>query len=271
MLIGVNLFVQVWLASKFYPAYWFFSFFCKKKDMARRKQQQFADNANNPLFFQPHYHELLEGFDLKGNWGKTFFKNDKPIVLELGCGKGEYTVGMARSYPHKNFIGIDVKGARMWRGATDATDLQLPNVAFVRSKIEQLPLLFAAAEVDEIWLTFSDPQPKYEKRRLSSPKFLNLYHKVLKPEHRIHIKTDNAALFEYTLRVIKHFDMPVYHAYKDLYASDYKGDATQIQTFYEQMYLAQGVAIKYAVFSLPEAYKNNTLLRIDKVNPPAQK
>lgn len=239
--------------------------------MARRKMQQFAENAKNPLFFQPNYYDLLRGFEMKGQWGCSFFKNDKPIVLELGCGKGEYTVGMAKAYPDKNFIGIDVKGARMWRGATDAIEAQLPNVAFVRTKIEQLPLLFAQAEVDEIWLTFSDPQPKYEKRRLSSPKFLNLYYKVLKPEHRIHIKTDNTALFDYTLRVIKHFNMLLYRAYKDIYASDYEGDVTKIQTYYEKMYLAKGVPIKYAVFSLPASFANNTILRIDKVNPPPHK
>ncbi len=236
--------------------------------MARRKLQQFSENAKNLLFFQPHYHELLNGFELKGQWGKDFFKNDNPIVLELGCGKGEYTVGMAKEYPDKNFIGIDVKGARMWRGATDAVEQQLPNVAFVRTKIEQLPLLFGTEEVSEIWLTFSDPQPKYEKRRLSSPKFLNFYFRVLKPEHRIHIKTDNADLFDYTLRVVDYFNLKLHYASKDIYNSDYKGDVTRIQTFYEQMYLAQGIPIKYGVFSLPKSFANNTLLRIDKVNPP---
>lgn len=230
--------------------------------MARKKLQQFSQNAENPLFFQPYYHEVMAGFPLKGNWHRDFFKNDHPIVLELGCGKGEYTVGLAQKYPDKNFIGLDLKGARMWRGATDALGAGLKNVAFVRTKIEQILHFFDTNEISEIWLTFSDPQPKYERRRLSSPRFLNLYHQILKSDGLIHIKTDSRELFDYTMEVIEYFKLPLhYHSY-DLYHSDYTGDAPQIQTFYENKYLAEGIPINYALFSLNERYQSNQLDKI---------
>jgi tRNA (guanine-N7-)-methyltransferase len=232
--------------------------------MARKKNKQFADNALNPLFFQPYYHELQKGFALKGFWHEKFFLNTKPICLELGCGKGEYTYGLALKYPDKNFIGVDLKGARMWKGASDARKDGLKNVAFVRSKIELLEHFFGAEEISEIWLTFSDPQPKYERRRLSSPRFLNLYHNILKPKALIHVKTDNTDLFNYTLSVIKHFDLPLHYSTEDLYASDYEGDASEIQTFYEKKYLAEGTPIKYLRFSLNERFKNNTLEKLPK-------
>lgn len=227
--------------------------------MARKKLEQFAENAENPLFFQPYYHEVMAGFPLKGKWRKDFFKNDNPVVLELGCGKGEYAVGLAQKYPDKNFVGVDLKGARMWRGATDAREAGLGNVAFIRTKIEQILHFFGPQEVDEIWLTFSDPQPKYERRRLSSPRFLNLYRQLLKPNGIVHIKTDSRELFDYSMEVIKYFDLPLeYHSF-DLYQSDYDGDAPKIQTFYEKQYLAKGIPINYALFSLNEAYNSNEL------------
>lgn len=232
--------------------------------MARRKLKQFAENAENDLFFQPYYHELMEGFPLKGKWHKDFFKNDHPIVLELGCGKGEYTVGLAKKYPEKNFIGIDLKGARMWKGATEAKEEGLTNVAFVRTKIEQLLHFFGSNEVSEIWLTFSDPQPKYERRRLSSPRFLNLYREILKPEALIHIKTDNRELFDYSMQVVDYFKLYLNFSTYDLYHSDYDGDAPQIQTFYEKKYLEEGIPINYAQFSLNDSYRQNTLEKLPK-------
>ncbi len=195
-----------------------------------------------------------------------FFYNGNPIVLELGCGKGEYTVGLAKKYPEKNFIGIDLKGARMWKGATEAKENGMKNVAFVRVKIEQILHFFGANEVSEIWLTFSDPQPKYERRRLSSPRFLNLYREILKPEALIHIKTDNRALFDYSLQVVKYFKLPLHYFTHDLYQSDYDGDAPTIQTFYEKKYLEEGIPINYAQFSLNKQFKHNELEKLPEVD-----
>lgn len=233
--------------------------------MARRKREQFAENATNPIFFEPFYEELLSGFFLKGKWREEFFKNENPIVLELGCGKGEYTVGLAEKYPDKNFIGMDLKGARMWRGATDSQNLGLANVAFVRNKIEQIKYIFDENEIDEIWLTFSDPQPKYERRRLSSPRFLNLYKETLKPNGIIHVKTDNRALFDYTLAVIDYFNLDIDYQTYDLYKANYSGDAPQIQTFYENQYLAQSIPINYVKFRLNDDFKNNTLEKLPEI------
>ncbi|OYT16957.1 MAG: tRNA (guanosine(46)-N7)-methyltransferase TrmB [Bacteroidetes bacterium 4572_77] len=230
--------------------------------MARRKKKQFAETAEYPFFFQPSYEELLAGFPLKGKWLPDFFKNDNPLVLELGCGKGEYTVGLAEKYAHRNFVGIDLKGARMWRGATDTQELGLKNVAFIRNKVEQICHMFASKEVDEIWLTFSDPQPKFERRRLSSPRFLNLYKEILKTDGIIHLKTDNRELYDYTLEVINHFKLPVEFKTHDLYQSDFEGDAPQIQTFYEKQYLAKGVPINYVQFGLNKAFMDNTLEKL---------
>ena len=232
--------------------------------MSRRKKMQFAENNKNPIFFQPLYTELVAGFPLKGKWKQDFFKNNHPIVLELGCGKGEYTIGLARKYPERNFIGVDLKGSRMWRGATDAREENLGNVAFIRCKIEQILHLFGPNEIDEIWLTFSDPQPKRERRRLTSPRFLNLYRQVLIPKGMIHLKTDSLELFDYTLEVIDFFNLLLHYSTHDLYASDCKCDAPNIQTYYEKIYLTQGIKINYAQFSLNKEYDHNTIEKLPK-------
>lgn len=215
------------------------------------------------MFYSPR-EELINGFALKGKWQKDFFKNNNPITLELGCGKGEYTVGLAKKYPNRNFIGIDLKGARMWHGAKNVQVEGLKNVAFIRTKIDQLLHFFAQNEVAEIWLTFSDPQPKREKRRLSSPKFLSLYRDVLVENGIIHQKTDNRALFNYTLEVVKFFNFPLeYHTF-DVYQTESNNDLVEIQTYYEKMFLKEGVPINYMKFRLNEEFANNKLVVLPK-------
>jgi tRNA (guanine-N7-)-methyltransferase len=232
--------------------------------VARHKLAQFAENETFSHVFYMPWEELQNGFDLKGNWKKAFFKNDNPITLELGCGKGEYTVGLARKYPNRNFIGIDLKGSRMWHGASVVQKEGLKNVAFIRTKIDLLLHYFAANEVAEIWLTFSDPQPKRERRRLSSPLFLNLYREVLESNGIIHQKTDNRELFEYTLDVVNYFKFPLDYFSYDVYASDSDNDLVEIQTYYEKMFLKDGIPINYMKFRLNENFASNKLLVLPK-------
>lgn len=232
--------------------------------MARRKLEQFAENETFLHMFYKPYNELVDGFNLKSKWNNDFFKNDNPITLELGCGKGEYTVGLAKKYPNRNFIGIDLKGARMWQGASTVQNEGLKNVAFIRTKIDQLLHFFGANEVSEIWLTFSDPQPKHERRRLSSPRFLNLYREILTPNGIIHQKTDNSELFDYTLEVIRFYKFELASLTRNLYASDYKGDATEIQTYYEKIFLKEGIPINYMQFCLNKDFEKNQLMILPK-------
>ena len=193
-----------------------------------------------------------QGFPLKGNWHKEFFNNDNPIVLELGCGKGEYAVGLARKFPNKNFIGIDIKGARMWTGACQARNEGLKNVAFLRTNIELLPHFFEAGEVAEIWITFPDPQMKKVRKRLTSTRFLELYREVLKPEGIVHLKTDSPFLYTYTHLLVELNQLPAIVDTNDLYHSDYVSDILEIKTFYEQQWLDRGLNIKYMKFRLPQ-------------------
>ena len=247
------------------PAILNFSYLCRKyQKVARHKLAQFAENETFAHMFYSSREELIRGFALKGKWQEEFFKNDNPITLELGCGKGEYTVGLAKKYPNRNFIGIDLKGARMWHGAKIVQEEGLKNVAFIRTKIDQILYFFAKMEVDEIWLTFSDPQPKHERRRLSSPRFLNLYREILKPEGIIHQKTDNRELFDYTLSVVKFFNLPLDYSTFNLYSSAFKDDASMIQTYYEKIFLKEGIPINYMQFRLTEAYNQNKLLVLPK-------
>jgi len=232
--------------------------------VARHKLAQFAENETfSHMFYSPR-EELIKGFALKNNWKKDFFKNDNPITLELGCGKGEYTVGLAKKYPNRNFIGIDLKGARMWHGAKVVQDEGLKNAAFIRTKIDQLLHFFAANEVAEIWLTFSDPQPKRERRRLSSPRFLNLYRELLDPNGIIHQKTDNRELFDYTLEVIKYFNLNLECKTFDVYNSDNQNEAREIQTYYEKIFLKEGIPINYLRFRLNEEFATNKLMVLPK-------
>ena len=219
--------------------------------MGKNKLEKFAENATFPNFFQPSQKEVLEnGFALKGKWGSDFFKNDNPLVLELACGRGEYTVGLAAKYPQKNVIGIDRKGARMWKGCTESIRLHLPNAAFLRTQIGLIKHFFAENEVDEIWLTFPDPQPTRSKttKRLTSPLFLDFYRHILKPNGLIHLKTDSELLYEYTLEVIESLHYEILEKSTDIHAVTPSDDDLSIQTHYETLWRKEGIPIKYVRF-----------------------
>ncbi|MCB2221233.1 MAG: tRNA (guanosine(46)-N7)-methyltransferase TrmB [Bacteroidetes bacterium] len=218
----------------------------------KKKLLHFEENKTFPHFFQPSYEELIKGFGLKGNWKKDFFENGHSLVIELGCGKGEYTVGLAEKYPHKNFLGIDRKGARMWRGAKTSSESGFTNVGFIRTRIEQLNLVFDENEVSEIWITFPDPQPKRKnkRKRLTSQRFLDIYQKILVPGGKIHLKTDSSIMFEYTLDLIKKKGYHLIYQTDNLYQSDWLGEAKAFQTHYENGYLEKGIKINYLIFTL---------------------
>lgn len=220
--------------------------------VGKKKLKRFAENLTFDHVVQPSREELVEGFTLKGNWRSMHFKNEKPLILELGCGKGEYTTGLANKYPEKNFIGIDVKGARIWRGAKTAKEKDLENASFLRIQIEMLENCFAPGEVDEIWITFPDPHLKYRRarKRLTSQLFLERYKKILKPEGKIHLKTDSALLHGYTQGLLHGLKLPVLESTHDLYKSQGLDEVKSIQTYYESRYLEQGIPITYLCFQL---------------------
>jgi tRNA (guanine-N7-)-methyltransferase len=220
--------------------------------MGKNKLNHFAENETFPMFIQPAIDEVKNDFYLRGSWSEKLFRNNHPIVIELACGKGEYTVGLARKHPEKNFIGIDRKGARMWRGMKTAVEEQLLNVAFLRTRIDLLELCFCRHEISEIWITFPDPQLKNKKsqRRLTSSFFLEMYGKILIPGGQIHLKTDNSALYKFTQHTIRDFNHSLILETSDLYASTLNNEASEIQTHYEKIFLDQGLKIKYIVFSL---------------------
>lgn len=221
--------------------------------MAKNKLSKFADMATYDNVFQYGFEKLTnEGFPLKGKWGSDYFKNNNPIVLELGCGKGEYTVGLANKFPDKNFIGIDIKGARMWTGATEAIEKGLDNVAFLRTHIELIHHFFSEEEVSEIWITFPDPQMKKTNKRLTSTRFMKEYSSILKGDGVIHLKTDSNFLYTYTNAMVEENNLKVLFNTDDLYNSDIEDDILQIQTFYEQQWRARGIDIKYIKFVCPK-------------------
>ena len=224
--------------------------------MGKGKLAKFADMETYENVFQYPF-SVVEHvpFEMKGHWREQYFHNDHPIVLELGCGKGEYTVELAKRYPDINFIGVDIKGARMWTGATQALNEGMKNVAFLRTNIEIIERFFAEDEVQEIWLTFSDPQMKNPRKRLSSTWFMERYRKFLVDGGIIHLKTDSNFLFTYTTYMVEHNHMPILLRTTDLYAesSENSGyaEASSIQTYYESMWIARGLNIKYMKWQLP--------------------
>ena len=214
--------------------------------MGKNKLKKFGEMDTFSNVFQYPYSVLMQqGFPLKGKWHTDFFGNGNPIVLELGCGKGEYTVGLAKRFPDRNFIGVDIKGARMWTGAKQAVTDNMPNVAFVRTNIELIASFFAPGEVSEIWITFPDPQMKKTNKRLTSVRFLNLYRRILEPGGIINLKTDSPFLYTYTRELVRLNGLPVEVDTDDLYASGMADDILEIRTFYEQQWLARGLTIKY--------------------------
>ena len=221
---------------------------------SKNKLRRFKENETFANEFQPTRNELVEyTFALKGNWNEHVFKNNNPLVLELGCGKGEYSVALAKKYPNKNFIGIDIKGARFWRGAKTAVEEGIPNVAFLRTQIELIEYAFAKNEVDEIWITFPDPQIKYKrtKHRMTNSEFLNRYKTILKPEGVVNLKTDSEFMHGYTLGLLHGAGHEVLYANHNVYKQEGSPEeVTSIQTFYESQYLEQNKPITYIRFKI---------------------
>lgn len=231
--------------------------------MSKGKLEKFAEMETFRNVFQYPF-SIIDNvpFDMKGHWNQDFFKNDNPIVLELGCGKGEYTVELAKLYPNVNFVGVDIKGARMWTGAKKAIEANLENVAFLRTNIEIIDRFFDTDEVEEIWLTFSDPQMKNAHKRLTSTFFMDRYRHFLVDKGIIHLKTDSNFLFTYTKYMVDVNKLPVLICTEDLYHDNLDSDTRKIlsiQTYYESMWIERGLNIKYMKFNLP---------RIGELNEP---
>lgn len=226
------------------------------ENMSKGKLAKFADMEKYENVFQYPYSVIdTVPFEMKGHWRELYFHNDNPIVLELGCGRGEYTVGLARMFPDVNFIGVDIKGARMWTGATEALNEGLKNVAFLRTNIEIIDRFFDRDEVQEVWLTFSDPQMKNPRKRLTSTFFMQRYRQFLTDGGTIHLKTDSNFLFTYTTYMVEHNHLPVLFRTDDLYHTDGLDAQTHtilgIQTYYESQWIERGLNIKYMKFALP--------------------
>lgn len=234
--------------------------------MSKGKLQKFAEMEKFCNVFQYPYSVISQvPFEMKGHWREQYFHNDNPIILELGCGKGEYTVGLAKAYPNINFIGVDIKGARIYTGAKQALEEKLPNVAFLRTSIEVIDRFFSENEVQEIWLTFSDPQMKNVHKRLTSTFFLNRYRKFLVNNGIVHLKTDSNFLFTYTTLMVEKNNLPVLYRTEDLYGNELSVDSGKqetmvdeetreilgIHTYYENQWIERGLNIKYMKFNLP--------------------
>lgn len=214
--------------------------------MGKNKLQRFAENETFTNLFQHNEFEAREGlFPLKGKWHTEYFKNEHPIVLELGCGKGEYTIGMSQRYSDKNFIGIDRKGARLWRGCKDAYEQKISNVAFLRIKIEDIEHYFAPGEVSEIWVTFPDPQLRKERKRLVGPNMVGKYKKILSEDGILHLKTDSRELYDYLKETAPAQVWEILEDVYDVYQERPGTILTEITTFYETMWLKEGKVISY--------------------------
>jgi tRNA (guanine-N7-)-methyltransferase len=221
--------------------------------VGKNKLARWAEMKSFRNVLEPDTKEAKTGeHPLKGKWKENYFRNSNPIVLELGCGKGEYTVGLSLKFPLKNFIGIDIKGARIWSGAKTAHESKIPNALFLRTRIEFINSFFSEDEVDEIWITFPDPFPKRRNtgRRLTSPFFLNTYRTFLKNNGIIHLKTDEAELYNYTQKIIRRNNLEMIMATNDLYSGNVENEILSIRTFYEKMFLGKGIKINYLSFRL---------------------
>lgn len=223
--------------------------------MGKDKLKRFEENLSFNNLFQYLYEDLNaipNAFPLKGKWRSDYFHNTNPIILELGCGKGDYTTGLAAMYPYKNFIGFDRQGARLWRGCKTALENNLANVAFVRTNIQFIEHFFEKDEVDEIWVTFPDPQPNKpnHRKRLTSSSYLKRYASILKPDGIVHLKTDSDFFFNFTLETVESGGHEIQFISFDLYADEIKDDVSKIQTFYEKIWLEQGLTIKYIRFKI---------------------
>jgi len=234
--------------------------------MAKKKHKHFAEMKGMRCVYEPENQEMiLDDHAIKGNWNRNHFANDRPITLELGCGKGEYAIALGRKYPDRNFVGVDIKGARLWRGCKTVEEEGIPNVAFLRIKIEFANHFFARDEVEEIWLTFSDPQrkDKRETKRLSGKHFLQRYAHFLRPGGLIHLKTDSAFLYEASLQTIADGGHSIQFSTDDLYGEGLPRldpaarDLLQVKTFYEEKFLAQKMPIHYLCFSLNDSLYQN--------------
>jgi tRNA (guanine-N7-)-methyltransferase len=221
--------------------------------LSKNKLAQWAEMKSFNNVIEPPFAEVFsKDHPLKGSWNKVLFKNKNPVILELGCGKGEYTVGLAARFPGNNYIGIDIKGARIWRGAKTAYEKKMPNVAFLRTRIEFIRSLFSEDEADEIWITFPDPHPKRRtaEKRLTSPYFLNQYRQFLKDMGIVHLKTDNKELWSYTVDVVRKNNLEIIVSTDDLYSGEINNEPLSIKTHYEKIFLKEGIKICYLAFRL---------------------
>lgn len=231
--------------------------------MSKNKLKRFFENKTllQNIVCQPQREEVLNGYERKGDWANVFENKENPIVLELGCGRGEYSLYLAKKYPNKNFIGIDIKGARIWEGAKKAKEENLNNIIFVRTQIDLIDSIFGENEISEIWITFPDPQLKIRraKHRLTNQFYLDKYRKIIKQNALMHLKTDNSFLYGYTLGVLDVLQEKTHFAHHDIYNTLHPHeDATGVETYYEKKFKEKGATINYILFELKKHTNNNS-------------